>query len=348
MAIESVQVERVPDDGRAVGKRTVRDTAKPVRVRVPGDATLGELLWWRFHVKGTVDGKAAERTLWFAGVAVQGIDATVTAASSTPQKPGSAQRLTVTMKSNLPEPADLTVAAAAKGLKLRPDSQTVRLAPLQEATLTLEYLLPSEPALFPIAITFTSPHGRQVARYQLHVRHAQALVTDVAALKPTNTGMAFRGKAEGPLNTAATGAQFFPSRRVVGGAQRQGFFCHPPYKGGVGYAFGEFRLTLPDAPCIFETWVGFADGSSTSDGCVFSVQVEASGKWETVASVQHAELKVWKALRADLAKYKGQQIRLLLVTDVGPKDDSNSDWACWGDPRIVRAGTYLVPAVTAD
>ena len=33
------------------------------------------------------------------------------------------------------------------------------------------------------------------------------------------------------------------------------------------------------------------------------------------------------------------------MTDVGPGDNSYSDWACWGEPRIVYAGDYLLPKV---
>jgi len=33
------------------------------------------------------------------------------------------------------------------------------------------------------------------------------------------------------------------------------------------------------------------------------------------------------------------------VTDVGPADDSNSDWAAWGEPRVVLSGERLAVEV---
>ncbi|NQT85376.1 hypothetical protein HQ560_01340 [bacterium] len=348
MSIESVQVERVPDKGSAVDKRAIKYAGKPMRVHVPADAKLGELLWWRFRVKGAVAGKDTEQTLWFAGVASQAVDATLTAVGSAPQKPGSAHRLTLSVTSNLPKTQDVTVAVQAKGIVFQPASRRLALEEGKKATMHLEYVLPAKVGRIPVTLTFTHSRGKQTVTRVLRITEAESVVVDMARLAPTNTGMAFRGKPEAPLDTAATGAQFFPRRMRVGGVERQGFFCHPPYKTGTGYAFGEFALTLPEATCVFETWVGFQDGSSTTDGCVFSVQAKTEGTWSTINTIQHAKLKEWKPLRADLGSHTGRTIRLRLVTDVGPKNNSSSDWAAWGAPRVIRAGTHLTVDVTAD
>ena len=275
------------------------------------------------------------------------MDVDVKPAATIPQKPGSPQQLLIAMESNLPEAADVTLAAEAKDLTLTPKTSALKLEPGKEQTLKLTYPLPAEPALIPLTLTFTFPHGRQTVRRWLRVTEAQATVVEMAKLTPANMGMAFRGKPEQALDTATTGGQFYPRRMIVGGADREGFFCHPPYKGGVGYAFGEFKVKLPEAPCAFECHVGFTDGSTTQDGCVFSVQVKVGMKWQTIGEVQYGKLNAWQKFRADLAKFAGQEIALRLVTDVGPADNTHSDWACWGDPRIVHAGTYLLPQVLA-
>ena len=64
-----------------------------------------------------------------------------------------------------------------------------------------------------------------------------------------------------------------------------------------------------------------------------------------MVTAQHGELKKWKAFRADLSWWRGRKVVLRLVTDVGPADNSSSDWAMWGDPRIVLIDGYRVEAI---
>jgi hypothetical protein len=377
IAVESVRVERVTDDGKGHDKQAFAGLDEPITVRVPAHAAPDTRLWWRLHIKGKTGEEEVERVGWFTGLAARAIDVDVKPASNGPQKPGSVQELKVQMTSNLPHPADVTVDVERNGPKLVHEPFEVSLTPGKTATYLLAYRIPTEPILVPVTFSFRFPLGRQTVRRWFRATEAQATVVDIAKRTPANTGLAVRGKAEQPLDTARTGAQFAPSRRVVGGVSKEGLFCHPPYKGGVGYAFGTFRVSLPDAPCAFESYIGFADGSTTQDGCVFSVQVKAldvaqppsavhgtgpkktqpgaavphgtgpgaEQGFVTVEQVQYARLKAWGRLRADLAAFRGRTVLLRLVTDVGPNDNSSSDWACWGEPRIVYAGTWLLPQV---
>lgn len=340
-AVGSVRVERATDDGKAHDKQTFAGLDEPITVRVPADATPDTRLWWRLTIKGKAGGEAVERVGWFTGLAAPAIDTELRPAAEGPQKPGSEQQLLLAMTSNLPQAADVTVAVEATGIALTPKARTLRLEPGEEHTLALSYAIPREPALVPIAITLEYPQDKHTAKRRLRITEAQATVVDLAKHTPVNTGLAFRGKPERPLDTATTGAQFTPSRRTVGEVSKEGFFCHPPYKGGVGYAFGTFRVSLPEAPCVFETWIGFADGSTTRDGCVFSLQVKDGQEWQTVGKTQYAKLEAWRRFRADLSAFRGREVLLRLVADVGPDDNSTSDWACWGEPRIVAAGTWL-------
>ena len=53
----------------------------------------------------------------------------------------------------------------------------------------------------------------------------------------------------------------------------------------------------------------------------------------------------WEPLEADLGPWAGQAISLKLISDVGPDDDSNGDWACWADMGIESATPVLAVTV---
>lgn len=65
----------------------------------------------------------------------------------------------------------------------------------------------------------------------------------------------------------------------------------------------------------------------------------------TVGSLQFGELKKWQPFRADLSAFRGKKVALRLVTDVGPAGNSHSDWAAWGEPRVVLGGERLAVEV---
>jgi len=104
----------------------------------------------------------------------------------------------------------------------------------------------------------------------------------------------------------------------------------------VGYTYGiTDPIAIPDEECEFRTFVGIKDGGDVSDGVVFSVLVlDAHGTQHTLLE-QHWAKREWKELSADLSKFRGQTVRLKLVTDVGPSDNSVADWASWGEPRAI-------------
>jgi len=367
--VGSVQVERVGPDGKVLETKSFAGLADPIRVHVPADAKHDERLWWRLRIRGKVGEKEEQRVRWFTGLASRAIDVELKRAADTPQKPATPQQFLLRMKSNLPQPVEVDVVGKAKGIALAPSAEDLKLFRQKEQPLTmsfrlptapavvkhlLHYVLPTEPTVVPMTLTFTFPQGKQTVERWLRVTKRAATMLDLTKVEPSDRGIAYRGKAEQPL-TADSGACFYAANRTVGGVEKAGFFCHPPYKGGVGYAFAEFRVTLPDEPCAFETLVGFVDGSSTTDGCVFSVQLreppagsKPAGGYLTLSQLQFAELKKWQPFRADLSKFRGKKVTLRLTTDVGPADDSNSDWAFWGEPRIVLAGDRLLPEIFTE
>jgi len=149
--------------------------------------------------------------------------------------------------------------------------------------------------------------------------------------------IAFRGKDEEP-GRADTGATCQRAEQVCGGEKKVCLFMHPPYIGGVGATIAElWPIDVPARGAVFEASVGIADGGDISDGVVFTVlAAEVRGEWIAVGSAA-ANRPGWKPFRADLGRFAGKRIFLRLVTDVGPADNSNSDWACFGEARVVRS-----------
>lgn len=151
-------------------------------------------------------------------------------------------------------------------------------------------------------------------------------------------GIALRGGPERELDDA-TGAQLRAASPTCGGDTRpRGLFMHPPYMGGTGCTFARYPLTLPAAPRLFRCAVGKQDGSDVGDGILFKVVVEdAAGRRTEIAS-RHVANHAWLPLEGSLAPWAGQSVALLLVTDVGAKDDSSGDWGAWSGMELAEPG----------
>ena len=85
---------------------------------------------------------------------------------------------------------------------------------------------------------------------------------------------------------------------------------------------------------MFRCEVGKADGSDPGDGVLFRVIVVDETGTETVVAERQWMEHAWTPLEADLTRWSGQQIRLKLVCDVGPADNSSGDWGCWANLRV--------------
>ncbi|MBP5319975.1 MAG: hypothetical protein J6334_03220 [Kiritimatiellae bacterium] len=147
-------------------------------------------------------------------------------------------------------------------------------------------------------------------------------------------GMAFRGKPEENYRPE-TGASIHSGTLGCGGVMKPGYFIHPPYRGGVGYAFVRFILTLPETPLCLTCFVGKQDGGDTGDGILHQIRVRTADGQETLLAQQLTKERVWVPLSADLSPWAGKRITLDLISDVGPNDDSTTDWGVWGDIKLV-------------
>ena len=156
------------------------------------------------------------------------------------------------------------------------------------------------------------------------------------------SGQCMRDKPEEPI-APQSGALVHFRQTACGDVSRQALFMHPPYKTGVGYAWAVFGpLELPKTPpAMFRCQIGKADGSDPGDGILFRVAVIGPDGRQTTAAEKHWTQQAWTPLEADLSAWAGQRIRLKLLADVGPANNSSGDWAAWADLRIETAQPVL-------
>ena len=222
-----------------------------------------------------------------------------------------------------------------------PLEKTVHCEPGVVASVEWPLTIPNTPLVAEVVLE--TKHGNHLTKKTGYL-NATPGVWEIARLTdiPMTLGQRLRGQDEAPYDHAATAALIDVSEDKLAGKRLNSIFMHPPYKGGVGYCFAKFDVNLPEGKPMLEFALGFREGSSTQDGCVFSVLVIESDKENEVFKEQYATLGAWAERSVDLSPYAGKAVTLKLVTDVGPADNSSSDWALWGAPRIVMNNVMKV------
>jgi hypothetical protein len=224
-------------------------------------------------------------------------------------------------------------AAADAEVTLDGQSRRVRLTPESVAAVTWPFLPPTKEEVRPVKLTVKAGALRHHQTWQ---QKSQASVIPVSAISRDFTaGQCLRKHAEEAL-APDSGAHVHRGDTSSGDVRLPSIAMHPPYKHGVGYSFALFEpIRLPASPkAALRAKIGKGDGSDPGDGILFQIGVvEPDGRRTIVAQrqwIQHA----WTPLEADLTPWAGKQIRIQLISDVGPKDNSSGDWAAWSDPRI--------------
>ena len=89
---------------------------------------------------------------------------------------------------------------------------------------------------------------------------------------------------------------------------------------GLRYTCSIHRFVVPEEGFpVFRGFVGKRDSGDLGDGIWFSVQVQSGySSFETLAEV-HVGKYEWKPIEADLSRWRGREIVMKLVSDVGPK-----------------------------
>jgi hypothetical protein len=135
------------------------------------------------------------------------------------------------------------------------------------------------------------------------------------------------------------------------GDARAALAIHPPWKGGWGTLWSDYRVALPTNTPIHLTFAtAIRDshpGEPRSDGVEFRVQaLDAAGTSRELFR-RFTDSKTWLPADVDLSAYAGQTVALRLWNGPGPKNDTTCDNGLWGDPRLI-VGALPPPVAETD
>jgi hypothetical protein len=226
-------------------------------------------------------------------------------------------------------------------LTLGQREQAVALPPGRPVTAAFDLGPPAGEADELLGLTLRA--GGLELRIERGLRTAQGLRSLAAWPEQWRAGMRLR-KQEERFDFGETRAQVHPQAVTCGGVTRKALFMHPPWTGGVGYAFALFDpVKLPKEPsAAFRAVVGKGDGSDPGDGILYQLAVLDEKGRETVAAQVHVGKHEWRPIEADLTPWAGQAVRFKLIADVGPNDNSGGDWAAWAEMRIESREAGLI------
>jgi len=238
-----------------------------------------------------------------------------------------------TLKSNLEQTTEFAFTLAVGDQTL--PGLKAQIKPSEPKTLRWETPFPETPYVTPLKFSVAWPGGHIATTRHLRMTPDSGLMIDLLQ-ESFDSGQCLRGETEMSYDHVGTLALITPCHETHSHTALDGLHVHPPYANGkVGYAFTTWELELPEGRPMLEFALGFRSGSTTRDGCVFKVTVTDESCEKEIFSEQYDTLNAWGERSVDLSEYAGKRIALKLITDVGPNDDSYSDWALWGAPRVV-------------
>jgi hypothetical protein len=247
--------------------------------------------------------------------------------------------LEVTLVSNLPRTSSATVTAAGK-------SATVALRPGVATVARLNLGEPPQESAGVLTVDVAADGFTQ--RLERGMRVEMRRLPLVSLPERYQAGMCLRGKEE-TTDMGDTRATVDRGTRSSGDVARVGILMHPPYVGGVGYAYALYDpVALPaDRPAAFRALVGKGDGSDVGDGILYKVAVVCEGT-QTVIGERVVNTHAWLPIEGDLTPWAGKTVQIKIISDVGTADNSSGDWACWADMKIESLKESLVRELDED
>ena len=248
------------------------------------------------------------------------------------------------LTSNLPDTTTVEVSLTISDQA--PLKQSVELVTEKATTLVWEVPQPDSPMTKSVTLDVAWGEKKAQAKRFLRMEAAEKAIADLGILSYT-IGQCLRGEEERPYNHLGTKALVAPCREVINEISLDCLHAHPPYGDKTGYVFSMWSVDLPEEPARLEFALGFRPGSTTQDGCVFKVVILEGDQETEVFSEQYQDLSAWGNRKVDLTPWAGKSVQVKMITDVGSADNSYSDWALWGAPRIVSA-TPMVKQVLME
>jgi len=299
-------------DEVVAGEKVLVRGAQEHEIEIPQDAKVGERIWRR------VEGTWIDFTVVPLAEVKVGLDG---------------NEIVVDMKSNLARAEDVTLRVGER-------TQRLRLEPAKPTQARVDLGEPKQELAELLVIELTAGDMRQSLERGL--RASAGYIPAAPMPAKYSPGMCLRGATETPDFGATRG--FVATQTVsCGDVEKSALFMHPPYVGGVGYSFALYEpVELPTTPTAFRALVGKGDGSDPGDGILYKVAVVDEQGRETIVAEHTVTEHRWEPIEADLTPWAGQKVRLKLISDVGPADNSVGDWACWADMRLESLQERLV------
>lgn len=301
------------------GERVVVRGKQRHEVLIPSDAVPGQRIW------------VQKEGSWIDFTVVPLVEADATLAGNT---------VRVTLTSNMPRPAQFLVKMAGK-------EQRVRLEPRTPGTVSVDLGQPAEESADVLAIEVST--GELSQRFERGLCTLRAVAPLVELPEKWTAGMCLRGGKE-TTDFGQTRAAVSDRDLTSGEVIKRAIFMHPPYIGGTGYCFALYDpVTLPATPAAaFRAVVGKGDGSYDGDGILYKLVVVDEAGQEKVVAEKLVTKHEWTPIEADLSPWAGKKIRLKLISDVGPADESSGDWAGWAEMRIETLAPKLYRILDPD
>jgi len=299
--------------------------------QVPSDPEAGQHIW--LGVPTDAD------TLWLDFIVVDPCQAELGFDSPVHLSRGEPLRVQLNLASNLDAEAAFGVKlSASPGASCQPEALKIPLEAGGSASAEFGIALPWAEGSHQIAAAVEGAGRLVTCAMRLSAEVVHPLIADLSdPQRPFLRGFALRGRDEVIGGATVYDGAWYVAKEASGGVERSCLFAHPPWGDGrAGYVFALYDLSLPPGePASFRFWMGIRDGYQSTDGVTYQVEVvDARGRAHQLLSQGH-NAHAWKQVRVDLSAFAGQRVKLKLIADCGPSNDTNADHALWGDPRVV-------------
>jgi hypothetical protein len=133
------------------------------------------------------------------------------------------------------------------------------------------------------------------------------------------------------------GAVAETSSVIVGGkVYNSAIVMQPPYKLVLdGVVYTEFTVPLPNTDQVtFNFQVGISDSGIRKDPATFVVWINGSEAWRNYVGTG-----AWSPGSVDLSSFRGQTVKIRIISGPGPNNNPVDDYTCWGALRITTNET---------
>jgi hypothetical protein len=224
-----------------------------------------------------------------------------------------------------------------EGLACEPAETDLTIPAGTRTSATVNVALPFQNGDYTLTAQAAEGDLQAAARLSFRAEVVRAPVLDLTNPEVRYVrGRCRRGGEEVLGREVVEDGSFEPTTASSGSVSKRCLFSHPPFNArGPGYSFAIYDLTLPDEPATFNVSLGLRDGLDPSDGVTFIVQViDAAGETHELFRRHYAEVR-WQGCSVDLGPFQGQKVRLKLLADCGPADNTIADHGLWGEAQVV-------------